>query len=330
MVTNTSDAGTRFRELLARPQGVYAHGIFDALSAHVSVIAGVEAIYVGGYAEAARNGLPDMGLRSPDRILEHAKTISKKISTPMIVDIDDGYGGILNAIQWAEEFLSLPHVAGIHLEDQRYPKRCGHIAGKTVVPIQDFVGKLKAVIDVRDQVAPNKVIIARTDAFGAVGGDLKEAVRRGLAYAEAGADLLWCEFGTPDQESAEAFAEGIRKVHPAFPLAFNISPSFKSGTWEASPLNERVLNELGYKYRFTTYLALLAAMWAVYTSAKHAVVDGTNALRAIREAVAGSPVEIINKLVDVDGHHALETRYDPMAEERIQRSDGFKGERFTY
>lgn len=339
MGTNSLDAGTRFRELLARPNGVYAHGIFDALSATVAQMADIEVVYVGGYAEAARNRLPDMGLRSPSQILEHARTISKAIDIPIIVDIDDGYGGVLNVIQWAEEFLSLTNVAGIHLEDQRYPKRCGHIAGKTTVPIGDFIGKLKATIDVRNKVAPTKVIIARTDAFSAaggkknrhVGGDISESIKRALAYIDAGADLVWCEFPSPDLISAKAFARGVRKKHPNFPLAFNISPSFKPGTWESSPLTEQLMNGLGYKFRFTTYLALLAAMHAVYTTAKKATEDGTNALRAVRELVAGTPVEIVNNLVDVDRYHKLEEQYDPKARERIATSEGFKaGERFTY
>jgi isocitrate lyase len=327
-------AGTRFRHLLERERGLFAYGIYDAMSAHVAEMAGAECLYIGGYAAAARDLWPDMGIMSSTEVLDHVRRIDRVAQVPLIADIDDGYGGILNVIRTAQEFLSLPNVAGIHIEDQRYPKRCGHIAGKEVIPLDDFVGKLKAVVDVRNEIDPQKVVIARTDAFSAsggkkdphIGGDIEEAIKRGLAYAEAGADLVWCEFPSPDDLSALAFADGLRRVRHDFPLAFNVSPSFKPGTWEVSRISSVWLNQIGYKFRFATYPAIMAAMAAVFVSAEEFQRDEVSGLRILRARVKGLPTESVMKVVGVDSFQELEERYDPKAKDRIEQSEGFKRE----
>src|SRR5437899_2912669 len=99
---------------------------------------------------------------------------------------------------------------GTYIEDQRFPKRCGHIAGKTVVSLEEALGKYRAAVDTRDRLDPDFVIIARTDAQGAVGGSLEEAIRRARAYADAGVDLVWCELSNAAREPAIAFAGALR------------------------------------------------------------------------------------------------------------------------
>ena len=102
-------------------------------------------------------------------------------------------------------------VAGIHLEDQRFPKRCGHIAGKTIVSREEALGKYRAAVDTRNRLDPDFVLIARTDAYGAVGGSMEEAIWRGRAYADAGVDLVWAELSNASREPAIEFAKAMRQ-----------------------------------------------------------------------------------------------------------------------
>src|SRR5439155_1083163 len=113
------------------------------------------------------------------------------VSIPIIADADDGYGNALSTIRTVQEYVKTG-VAGIHLEDQRFPKRFGHIAGKTVVDLDEALGKYRAAGDTRNRLDPDFVIIARTHAYGVVGGSVEAAIRRGRAYADAGVDLVWC------------------------------------------------------------------------------------------------------------------------------------------
>ena len=169
------NAGQRFGELVARPQGLFAYGVYDAMSAKMAELAGHEAIYVGGYAAAGSRMLPDMGILTATEMLDHVKFIAQAVSVPLMVDIDDGYGNANNVIRTISELLSLPNIGAFHIEDQRYPKRCGHIKGKEVLPRREFLGKLRAAIDTRDKIDPNCKIIARTDAFSAAGGNRDES-----------------------------------------------------------------------------------------------------------------------------------------------------------
>lgn len=321
----------RLDELARRPQGVFAYGVYDAISATVAEQEGHEVIYVGGYSAAGARGLPDMGLLTMTEMLEHIKFIAKAVHTPLMVDIDDGYGNENNIERTVEEFLALPNIEALHLEDQPYPKRCGHIKGKKVIPLPEFLGKLRAAIDTKNRVKPSCKIIARTDSFSAfggekderLGGDIREAVKRLTAYADTGADYLWCEFPTPSDITAEALAAGVRKVHPNAIFAFNISPSFSKQDWYRSCLTEKYLNDLGYKLRFATYPALQESVKAVSESAREFKRDPIEAMRLLKRRVAGTPAESIMKLVNVDKYLANERKYDPRGFEKQSESDGF-------
>ena len=327
------NAGNLFGELVNRPQGLYAHGIFDAMSAIVSQAAGHEACYVGGYAGAASDGLPDMGIHTMPEVLANASYIARAVNIPLFVDIDDGYGGIHQTIRTVESFLSLPNIGVLHIEDQKYPKRCGHIAGKAVVPLKQFVGKLKAAIKTRNQLDSSTKILARTDAFNAagghkdnlLGGDIKEAVLRGVAYADAGADYLWCELHTSNPRPLEAFAEGVHKHHPNMIIAVNLSPSFSSEDWHTvgAELNTNSLHEMGCKLLFCTYTALLASMRAVYDSAIGFGVNPVSALKVQKKSLEGHPMEVVNRIVKVHKYQATEREIEEEAEERQKTSEGF-------
>ncbi len=326
-------SGQKLQELLARDKGVFAYGVYDAMSAINAELAGHECIYIGGYSDAAAVGLPDIGLRTMSEIRDHTKFISEAVTTPLFVDIDDGYGSVNNVRRTVREFLALSQVAALHIEDQPFPKRCGHIAGKGLVPLNEFVGKLKVAIDTKNSIDSSRVIVARTDSFGAaggrfdehLGGDIQEAVKRGIAYADAGADLLWCEFPTPDPRTAEAFAGGVRRVHPQMIFAFNISPSFSANDWLTigAKLDERLLNELGYKLRFSTYPALLEAASRVFDSALVFKEEATDGIRALKNRLSGHPAESIKKLIRLEKYLALERKYDPRGGEKQDTSQGF-------
>src|SRR5262249_33830018 len=193
-----------------------------------------------------------------------AAMIASAVQMPIIADADDGYGSALNTMRTVAEYVRTG-VAGIHLEDQQYPKRCGHIAGKTIVSREEAVGKFRAAVAERDRLDRDFVLIARTDAYGAVGGSLDEAIGRGRAYGDRRVDLGWVELSNAGRRPAEAFARAMRQSHPQLPLAFNYSSSFR---WhaESEPLTFRELGELGYRFIFITLYGAHAAMYAVWNA----------------------------------------------------------------
>src|SRR6059036_2680623 len=237
--------GKKFRHLLKDEEYLFTGGVYSPLDAQIAERVGMKSIYLSGYSVAMANGWPDMGFLTMTEVTRISSMVQSAVSIPVIADADDGYGNALSTMRTVQEFIKTG-VAGIHLEDQRFPKRCGHIAGKTIVSREEAIGKYRAAIDMRNQHDPNFVVIARTDAFGAVGGSLEEAIRRGRAYADAGVDSVWCELSNASREPAVAFANAMRKTHPNLPLSFNYSSSFK---WhqDPNPFTFQELGALGYK-----------------------------------------------------------------------------------
>jgi len=249
--------------------------------------------------------------------------VASAVSIPIIADADDGYGNALSTIRTVQEYVKTG-VAGIHIEDQRFPKRCGHIAGKTVVSLEEALGKYRAAVDTRDRLDPDFVIIARTDAQGAVGGSLEEAIRRARAYADAGVDLVWCELSNAAREPAIAFARALRETHPHLPLAFNYSSSFR---WHAdpNPFTFKELGELGYRFIFITLFAAHAATYAVWNAMEELVRDEEQAQWRLEKTKVGHPTESHHVMARVAHFQDLEKEYIPGTEERIKSSHGFDG-----
>ncbi len=328
---DNTDSGTMLRSLIERPEGISALGVYDAMSARLVEMANIQCIYAGGYSAAGAACLPDMGILTLSEMVEHMRKISNAVRTPVVADIDDGYGGIHNVLRAVTEILALPQIAGVHLEDQKLPKRCGHIAGKDVIPIQEFMPKLMIALKTRDEIAPKKLIIARTDAFSAAGGkkdtlwggDMAESVQRGVTYAKAGADVVWCEFPTPSLETAREFSERMR-AHTAVPLGFNISPSFYNDAWEKSDITEKALNKLGYKFRFSTYPLLQTAMFLVLELAHEFKEDPITAVRLLKKLVTGTEVEPVNDVIGVKKYQAREQAFDPATKDKIEKSEGYR------
>lgn len=189
----------RLRQLIDRKEILIAPGTYDPLMAKIIDHAGFEAVYMTGAGVAQSTlAMPDLGLVTLTEMAERARRIADATGLPVIADADNGYGNALNVMRTVREY-ERAGVAGIHIEDQTFPKRCGHFSGKTVIPREEMVGKLKAALDARQD--PDFIIIARTDARTAV--SLEDAIERGQAYAEVGADVIFVESPKSEQELAQ-------------------------------------------------------------------------------------------------------------------------------
>ena len=317
--------GTIFRQLLRDEPYLYTGGIYSPLDAQIAESAGMKSIYLSGYSVAMLNGWPDMGLLTMTEVAKTASMVASAVEVPIIADADDGYGNALSTMRTVQEFVKTG-VAGIHLEDQRFPKRCGHIAGKTVVSREEVIGKYRAALAERDRLDPDFVVIARTDAYGAVGGSMEEAIRRGRAYADAGVDLVWAELSNASREPAAAFAKAMRETHPSLPLAFNYSSSFR---WhqDPNPLTFKELGELGYKFIFITLFGAHAATYAMWNAMEELVRDEEQAQWRLEKTKVGHPTESHHVMARVAHFQELEKRYIPGTAERIKSSAGFDAKR---
>jgi isocitrate lyase len=317
--------GATFRDLLRSEPYLFTGGVYSPLDAQIAERVGMKSIYLSGYSMALANGWPDMGFLTQTEVARIGAMVASVVEIPVIADADDGYGNALSTIRTVQEYVR-SGVAGIHIEDQVFPKRCGHIAGKTIIPLEAAVGKYRAAIDTRNQLNPDFVIIARTDAYGAVGGSLEEAIRRGRAYADAGVDLVWPELSSPDREPAVAFAKAMRQSHPNLPLAFNYSSSFK---WhkDPNPFTFRELGELGYKFIFITIFAAHAGMYAVWNAMEELVKDEEQAQWRLEKTKVGHPTESHHVMARVSHFQELEKRYIPGSDERIRGSAGYDDSR---
>lgn len=182
---------TLLRELLSERKAVPVPGAHDVISAKLVEKTGFKALQVSGFGlSATLLGLPDMAFISFTEVLEFTRNIIDAVSIPVMADADTGYGNAVNASRVTEKFISAG-AAGMNLEDQVFPKRCGHIEGKTIIPSEEMVLKIKACAAVRDELDRDFVINARTDAIAVSG--VEEAIRRGNEYIAAGADMVFVE-----------------------------------------------------------------------------------------------------------------------------------------
>jgi 2-methylisocitrate lyase-like PEP mutase family enzyme len=180
---------TSLRAMLRQPDIVLASGVYDALTASLATDAGFRALYLSGASIAyTRLGRPDIGLVTLSEVVETLSLIRDRVATPLIVDADTGYGNALN-VQRTVRLMERAGASAIQLEDQTFPKRCGHLQDKSLVPALEMIGKIKAATDAR--ASGETLVIARTDAVAVEGFD--QAIDRAERYAEAGADMLFVE-----------------------------------------------------------------------------------------------------------------------------------------
>lgn len=219
------------KKRLAQPSPLLAPGVYDALSALVAQQAGFEALYLSGASIAyTMLGRSDVGLTSYAEVQQALSHITERVDTPVIVDADTGFGNALNVMRTVQGF-ERAGAAMIQLEDQTFPKRCGHLDGKSVIATQEMVGKLKAALDARQ--SASTLILARTDAIASEG--LESALERAERYLECGVDALFIEaLRTPEQMDAACgrFASRV-------PLLANMVEGGKTPVQSASQLGQR-------------------------------------------------------------------------------------------
>jgi 2,3-dimethylmalate lyase len=203
------------RRLIERKEILVAPGAHDALSARLAEDVGFEAVYMTGFGTSVSNfALPDIGFVTMTEMVENVRKMVNAVEVPLIADADTGYGNHLNMMRTVEEY-ERAGVAAFHIEDQVSPKRCGHMEGKTVVPVEEMTAKIRAAIRARKD--KDMLIIARTDAIAPLGFD--EAIRRGNLYRDAGADIVFIEAPTT-VEQLESVPKLIRNV----PVMVNVAP----------------------------------------------------------------------------------------------------------
>jgi 2-methylisocitrate lyase-like PEP mutase family enzyme len=279
----------RLRELLGSGETILVPGAFDALAARVLEEEGFGAIYAGGYAAAAAGfGLPDIGIVTGSEMVEHVSRIARAVSVPVIADADTGYGELVNVARTVREY-ERAGAAAVQIEDQVFPKRCGHMEGKRVIPRDEMVRKVRAALAARAE--PDTVIVARTDAIAVTG--LEDAIERMRAYEAAGADVIF-----PD---APRSVEELRAIAAAIaaPLVANISEHGKT------PLLSRAeLAELGYAIVLYPSSTLFAAAQSTREIARALREQGTT--RDVLDRLL--PFGELNELVGLGRWQAEEER----------------------
>ena len=291
----------RLRQLLTgeRAGPLLAPGAYDALSARLIERAGFDVVYMTGFGTSASLlGRPDVGLLGLAEMVGNVRRIVQAVDVPVIADADTGYGNAVNVVRTVQEY-EQAGAAGLHLEDQVLPKRCGHMSGKQVVPVDEMVGKIAAAVAARRD--PDLVIIARTDARAVEGVD--GALRRARRYREAGADALFVE-ALEGVDEIELVARELADV----PLVFNWAEGGKT-----PPLPYERLVELGYAIVLMPISTLLLATKAI-----------ESALAEIH--AAGTPLPVLDRMLTFDGFldtiglpevRRLEERFGlPVPEER--------------
>jgi 2-methylisocitrate lyase-like PEP mutase family enzyme len=217
-----------FRSLLSKPPIVVAPGIYDPLTALIATQAGFRSLYVSGAAIAyTRLGRPDIGLVSLTEVAETVALIRDRVDNRLIVDADTGYGNALN-VERTVRLLERAGANAIQIEDQGFPKRCGHLDDKTLISVVEMTGKIKAAVDARH--SKDTLIIARTDAVAVEG--FERAVERALLYKDAGADVLFIEA----PKAREELAKIVKQVGRTLPLMANMVEGGKTPMLSAAEL----------------------------------------------------------------------------------------------
>lgn len=265
-------------------------GVFDALSARIAEQVGFDAMFQTGYgSSAALLGMPDFGFLNAGETLENARRIISAVNVPVLVDADTGYGNPLNVWRLVRDLENLG-ASGIFLEDQIWPKRCGHMAGKEVISKDDYMPKLRSALEARR--SRDFIIVARTDARAPLG--LEEAIERGKAYKKAGADVIFVEAPTTVQE--------LKQVSDKIdaPLVVNM---IEDGVTPTLPAQD--LLKLGYRIAVFPLSALYSATYAmreVLTELKQ-----TGATRRTKKMMV--TFKDFNRFVDLKKYMDLEKKY---------------------
>jgi 2-methylisocitrate lyase-like PEP mutase family enzyme len=279
----------RIRDLVARDT-VLMPGVYDALTARIAARVGFDIVFISGYSvSAARLGEPDFGFLTGSEMADAARTVCRVSRSPVIVDADTGYGNPLNVMRTVRD-LQDAGAAGVFLEDQVWPKKCGHMAGKRVVETEEHAAKLRAAVDARGD--RDLFIVARTDARQPLG--LEQAIERCLAYKEAGADALFVE-APQSLEELERIAEAL----PG-PLVANM---IERGVTPHLPRSE--LRDLG----FALIVCPLAGLFAAAKAVQDVLVELRDQETTAAVVDRMLAFDEFNALVETEARYADEARY---------------------
>jgi len=281
---------TRVHDVLAQSNALVFPGVYDTLSAKIAEAVGFHLAFVSGYAVSATFiGEPDFGLLTQSEVVDRARRICSSVDIPIIVDADTGYGNPLNVMRTVRELIDAG-AAGCFLEDQQWPKRCGHMRGKRIIPRDEYVEKIRAAVDAKGDA--DFFIVARTDAIAAIGVD--EAVSRAGAASTAGADATFIEAPRSMEELVEV---GRRAPKPT------VANMIEQGRTPVLPQEQ--LAELGFQLILYPLTGLYASAKALETAYGQLRANGTTAGRE-DQFIA---FDRFNELVGVDEKYALDQKY---------------------
>jgi 2,3-dimethylmalate lyase len=278
------------RQALAQHGQLIMPGVYDALSAKIASRAGFEVIFITGYSlSATLLGEPDFGLLTQSEVVSAAQRICSVVDTPVIVDADTGYGNAINVMRTVQDLIKAG-AGGMFLEDQIWPKRCGHMKGKQVIPLEEHVKKLKAAVEAKGD--NDFYIVARTDSRQALG--LDEAIKRGRAFKAAGADAVFIEAPESKQEMKEISRQVLG------PLVANM---LERGV---TPLmGPKELKELGFDlivWPLAPLYSVAKSLTEVYTTLRR-----NGSTMAILDRLM--PFDDFNDIVGLNEKYALDEKY---------------------
>ena len=272
---------TKLRQLLASDQMVVAPFVMNALHAKIAQSVGFDAVYMTGSGTSAEKGFPDVGMLTMTEMVGNAKYIANAVEVPVICDADTGYGNPLNVQRTVREY-EAAGVAGIHIEDQLFPKKCGFFDGKQVISSEEMVHKIHAALDARTD--PDFVVIARCDAYAVTGWE--DTVRRCKEYSDAGADVVFVD-GIKSEEDLQAYAKDLPNLHRMY---------------NGDLFSTQEVAALGYKLMICG-----GTIWLIYQQLRDSFAE-LKATGKVDTSRYGSRLEVAN-LLGLQEVYELESKY---------------------
>jgi len=272
---------TKLRQLLASDQMVVAPFVMNALHAKIAQSVGFDAVYMTGSGTSAEKGFPDVGMLTMTEMVGNAKYIANAVDVPVICDADTGYGNPLNVQRTVREY-EAAGVAGIHIEDQLFPKKCGFFDGKQVISSEEMVHKIHSALDARTD--PDFVVIARCDAYAVTGWE--DTVRRCKEYSDAGADVVFVD-GIKSEEDLQAYAKDLPNLHRMY---------------NGDLFSTQEVAALGYKLMICG-----GTIWLIYQQLRDSFAE-LKATGKVDTSRYGSRLEVAN-LLGLQEVYELESKY---------------------
>ena len=272
---------TKLRQLLASDQMVVAPFVMNALHAKIAQSVGFDAVYMTGSGTSAEKGFPDVGMLTMTEMVGNAKYIANAVDVPVICDADTGYGNPLNVQRTVREY-EAAGVAGIHIEDQLFPKKCGFFDGKQVISSEEMVHKINSALDARTD--PDFVVIARCDAYAVTGWE--DTVRRCKEYSDAGADVVFVD-GIKSEEDLQAYAKDLPNLHRMY---------------NGDLFSTQEVAALGYKLMICG-----GTIWLIYQQLRDSFAE-LKATGKVDTSRYGSRLEVAN-LLGLQEVYELESKY---------------------